>query len=80
MQVIGYVTDCRKELVENTADIERGVRIMHKGDKFGTCIREKLLLVMKDRTWSADSIFRGQRQVRGGGPGAPTHTDDAPTS
>ncbi|MFE2671064.1 hypothetical protein [Streptomyces mirabilis] len=60
-----YVTNCRKEPVENAADIERGVRIMHKGDKFGTYIGEKLLLAMKDTTWSADSVFRGQRQVRG---------------
>ncbi|MFE4999286.1 hypothetical protein ACFRH4_50225 [Streptomyces mirabilis] len=67
--------------MEKTADIERGVRIMHKGEKFGTYIGEKLLLVMKDRTWSVDSVsevsgkFEGWTRVV-----AHTPTDDTPTS
>ncbi|AVH54623.1 MULTISPECIES: hypothetical protein [Streptomyces] len=52
-----YVTNCRKGPAENTADIERDVRIMVPGGKFGTYIGEKLLPVMKDRTRSARTQF-----------------------
>ncbi|MET7356273.1 hypothetical protein [Streptomyces mirabilis] len=66
--------------MENTADIERGVRIMHKGAKYGTYIGEKLLPVTKDKdevlglscTRSAASSRRSS--------GPTPHTQDTPTS
>ncbi|MCX5356978.1 MULTISPECIES: hypothetical protein [Streptomyces] len=75
-----YVANCRKELVENTADIKCGVHIMHKGEKFGTYIGEKLLLVMKDRMWSADSVSEVSGKFEVWTRVAHAPTDDTPTS
>ncbi|MBZ9643993.1 hypothetical protein [Streptomyces sp. PSKA30] len=58
-----YVTNCRKELVEDAVDIERGANIVVKGGKYVMPIGKKLLPVMKDRTRSSASVLRGQ-QVR----------------
>ncbi|MFF3412762.1 hypothetical protein ACFYW8_42865 [Streptomyces sp. NPDC002742] len=59
----GYVTNCCKELVENTVDIERGVNIVVKDGKYVTSTGKKLFLVMKDTTRNSASVLRGQ-QVR----------------
>ncbi|MEU8977642.1 hypothetical protein [Streptomyces sp. NPDC048309] len=58
-----YVTNCPKELMENTADIERGTSIVVTGGKYVMFIGKGVLRGMKGRTRSSASVLRGQ-QVR----------------
>jgi len=67
---VGRLASSTRVLEGVSADIERDMRIMVKGGKFGTYIEEKLLLVLKDKTRSEDSVLRGQQQVRGVDQGA----------